>query len=73
MEYGFSVVTNLLIKNTNQFQMVNCHDLLLLLMKIEQKITKLVASHQVHPTQCDDFERFNSFYIAFYSELNKVS
>uniref|UniRef100_A0A803T1R5 SCAN domain-containing protein 3 n=1 Tax=Anolis carolinensis TaxID=28377 RepID=A0A803T1R5_ANOCA len=50
VERGFSAVTNLLTKKRNQLQIVNRGDLRLLLMKIEPRITKLVAAYQVHPS-----------------------
>jgi len=50
VERGFSAVTNLLTKKRNQLQIVNRGDLRLLLTKIEPRITKLVAAHQVHPS-----------------------
>lgn len=50
VERGFSAVTNLLTKKRNRLQIVNRGDLRLLLTKIESRITKLVAAHQVHPS-----------------------
>lgn len=50
VERGFSAVTNLLTKKRNRLQIVDRGDLRLLLTKIEPRIPKLVAAHQVHPS-----------------------
>ncbi|XP_026475840.1 protein ZBED8-like [Ctenocephalides felis] len=50
VECGFSGATNLLTNTRNRLQIVDRGDLRLLLTKIEPRIAKLVAAHQIHPS-----------------------